>query len=144
MHVFVVDRDPNLRADWTNALQEAGHQVTAQTGEDGVGINSFAEPFDVAFIELGLHAGNGLSLAALVAFHSKNCRILMMTEGRLFAHGELFSLAPQVSLVLRKPIPVEEMVAVAEYYGQHEPPAEDLTRGYKKGGDTREEEGAAA
>jgi hypothetical protein len=39
----------------------------------------------------------------------------MITGSSLFARGEIFAMAPAVATVLRKPVPIEELLAVSEH-----------------------------
>jgi two-component system response regulator RegA len=115
VRVLVVEDDAVLRKLWIEVFRAAGHDVA---GADSVGdarARLLARRCDVAVIDLHLGSESGLAVAMLAAFANPDCRVIMVTGSSLFANGELFDMAPTVSTVLRKPIAIEELLAVAEH-----------------------------
>ena len=115
MRVLVVEDDAVLRGLWTEVFTEAGHDVA---GVDNVGearARLLARRYDVAVLDLHLGSDSGLTVATLAAYANPDCKVIMITGSSLFANGELFEMAPAVSTVLRKPVPIEELLAVSEH-----------------------------
>lgn len=115
MRVLVVEDDAVLRGLWTEVFSEAGHDVA---GVDSVGearARLLARRYDVAVLDLHLGSDSGLSVAMFAAYANPDCKVIMITGSSLFANGELFDMAPSVSTVLRKPVAIDELLAVSEH-----------------------------
>ena len=54
-------------------------------------------------------------MVTLASYANPNCRIIITTGSALFTQGELFAMSPGVAAVLRKPVHIAELLAVAEH-----------------------------
>jgi len=113
--VLVVEDDDTLRSLWVDVFEGAGHEVMDAADAKHARSCLRKRPCDVAVLDLNLGDETGLSVATLASYVNPDCKIVMITGSQLFANGELFNIAPAISTVLRKPVGVEEILAVSEY-----------------------------
>jgi DNA-binding response OmpR family regulator len=115
VRILVVEDDAALRELWVEVFREAGHDVAGVQSVGEARTCLLAARYDVAILDLHLGSESGLSIAMLAAYANPNCRVIVITGSSLFANGELFDLAPSVSTVLRKPVAIDELLAVSEH-----------------------------
>lgn len=115
MKVLVVEDDANLETLLVSVFEEAGHEVTGVTDAKKARNILLTSQFDVVVLDLHLGDESGLSIATLSTYTNPNCRIVMITGSSLFANGELFELAPTITSILRKPVHIDELLAVSEH-----------------------------
>ena len=115
LRVLVVEDDAILRDLWIEVFRAAGHEVAGAESAGDARSSLLARRFDVAVLDLHLGSESGLSVATLAAYTNPDCKVIMITGSSLFANGELFEMAPAVSTVLRKPVPIDELLAVSEH-----------------------------
>jgi DNA-binding NtrC family response regulator len=115
VRVLVVEDDAVLRDLWTEVFADAGHDVTGVESVGAARARLLARRYDVAVLDLHLGSESGLSVATLAAYTNPDCKVIMITGSALFANGELFEMAPAVSTVLRKPVAIDELLAVSEH-----------------------------
>ncbi len=115
MRVLLVEDDATLRRLWCEVFEAAGHEAVEADTVGRAREKLLARTYDVAVLDLNLGGESGLSVAALATYANPKCRVVMITGSTLFANGELFEIAPGVSTVLRKPVPIDELIAVSEH-----------------------------
>lgn len=115
MRILVVEDDDILRQLWLEVFEAAGHEVSGARGVSEARTNLLARRYDVAVLDLNLNGESGLAVAMLATYANPDCKVIMITGSSLFANGELFEIAPTVSTVLRKPVAIDELLAVSEY-----------------------------
>jgi DNA-binding NtrC family response regulator len=115
VRVLVVEDDAVLRELWIEVFRAAGHEVTGMQSVGEARASLLARRYDVAVLDLHLGSESGLTVATLAAYSNPDCKVIMITGSSLFANGELFEMAPTVSTVLRKPVAIEELLAVSEH-----------------------------
>jgi DNA-binding NtrC family response regulator len=115
VRVLVVEDDVVLRKLWVEVFHAAGHDVDCADSVGDARANLLARRCDVAVIDLHLGRESGLAVAMLATYANPDCRVIMITGSSLFANGELFEMAPTVSTVLRKPVAIDELLAVSEH-----------------------------
>jgi DNA-binding NtrC family response regulator len=115
LKVLVVEDDASLRRLWEEVLSGAGHMVTTSADAASAREALLARPYDVVVLDLNLGDDRGLSVALLATYYNPECKVVMITGSSLFAKGEIFEIAPSVSTVLRKPVAIEELLAVSEH-----------------------------
>ncbi len=115
MKVLVVEDDAALKRYLVEVFDQAGHVVHSAVNASGARALLDRHRFDVLVVDLFLGTDSGLTIAAFAGFMHPDCRIVMITGSSLFTHGELFDIAPSVSTVLRKPVHVDELLAVSEH-----------------------------
>ena len=115
MRVLVVEDDAVLRHLWSEVFTEAGHDVTGVESVGEARVRLLSGRYDVALLDLHLGSESGLSVAMLATYANPDCKVIMITGSSLFANGELFEMAPSVATVLRKPVSIDELLAVSEH-----------------------------
>ena len=115
LDVLVVEDDPTLRALWSQVFVDAGHGVTAVDTVEDARHHLMTTSFDLVLLDLYLGEDSGLSVATLANYSNPHCRVIVVTGSALFPRGELFDMAPAISSVLRKPVDIEELLAVSEH-----------------------------
>ena len=115
MRALIVEDDINLGRIWQTVLSGAGHGVTVIPEAEEARKLLLTRGFDIVVLDLMLGEESGLSVAALANYVNPDCRVIVVTGSSLFARGELFSMAPNICAVLRKPVGVYELMAVMEF-----------------------------
>lgn len=115
MRTLVVDDDPTICNLWHDVLNDEGHDVTVFHRAEDARKALLTRRFDAVVLDLCLGEDSGLSVAALATYTNPDCRVVMVTGSSLFARGELFAMAPNISAVLRKPVSISELAAILEY-----------------------------
>ena len=116
MRVLVVDDDPNLISLWCAVFEAHGHSCMVAQSVRDARRQLMASAFDLVLLDLYVGAESGLSVAALAGYSNPECKVVVVTGSTLFPRGELFAMAPSIATVLRKPIDIEELVAVCEHH----------------------------
>ncbi len=115
MKVLVVEDDAALRELWLDVFARAGHHADGSANARRAREILLTRSYDVVVLDLHLGNESGLSVALLATYVNPDCRVVIITGSSLFAKGELFEMAPSVTTVLRKPVPINELLAVAEH-----------------------------
>ena len=115
MRALVVDDDPSICGLWHDVLESAGHDVCVVNDAETARKRLLTTAFDAVVLDLCLGDDSGLSVAAMATYTNPECRVVVVTGSALFARGELFGMAPNISAVLRKPVSIHELTAVLEY-----------------------------
>ena len=115
--ILVVEDDPMLGRLWQRAIAGAGHRVRLVTSVGTARRALMVQQADVILLDLNLGAESGLGLVTLASYVNPEVRILIATGSALFPRGELFALSPSIAAVLRKPISVEEILALIDHHG---------------------------
>ncbi|RVT85363.1 response regulator [Rhodobacteraceae bacterium CCMM004] len=141
--LLIVEDDAVLRDLWLDVFREAGHDAVGVASAERARERLLLDAYDGVILDLCLGEDSGLSVATLASYTNPDCRVMMITGSNLFVRGELFTMTPNIVAVLRKPISIHELVAVAEYEVRGLPAG--IRRGQKyRNGDAREEVDAAA
>lgn len=119
MRALIVEDDLILANLWQAALAAEGHESHAVNDAEPARKLLLTQSFDAVVLDLCLGDNSGLSVAALATYTNPHCRVVVVTGSTLFARGELFSMAPNIAAVLRKPVTLQELVAVLEYDIRH-------------------------
>ena len=114
MRILIVEDDTVLGAFWHEMFTDAGHDTMIANHAGEARRLLLTTGYDAVVLDLHLDGESGLSLATIATYANPDCRVVMVTGSNLFARGELFTLAPNLSAVLRKPVGIEEMMAVLE------------------------------
>lgn len=119
MRALVVEDDHVLRDLWCEVITQAGHEATPIAGAEAARKVLLTDAFDVVLLDLCLGTDTGLSVAAIATYCNADCRVVIVTGSNLFVRGELFDMAPNIAAVLRKPVRLQDMLAVVEYESGH-------------------------
>jgi hypothetical protein len=98
-----------------------GSRYSAAAGHDVAGAATVAEArvtpactrvWDVVVLDLHLGSPKAACRSRCSPpTANPDCRVIMITGSTLFARGEIFEMAPAVATVLRKPVPIDELLA---------------------------------
>lgn len=131
MKVLVVEDDPNLRALWGAVFERAGHEAWQVETEAAAREALMERAYDLVLLDLCLGTRDGISVANFATYLSPTCKVVIVTGTSLYTKRELFAMAPAVSAVLRKPVDIEDLMAVCEHVAGagSSPPAHVLHSG---------------
>ena len=114
--ILVVEDDPALGLLWERGLQKAGHDVRRAACVGDARREVMLAGADVLVLDLNLGHDSGLGLVTLAAYMNPEVRVLVVTGTALFPRGELFDLSPNIMSVLRKPVPLAQMIALIDHH----------------------------
>ncbi len=131
MKVLVVEDDPNLRALWGAVIGKAGHTARLVETEPAAREALMAEPYDLVLLDLYLGEKDGVAVANFATHLNPACRVVVVTGTSLYAKGELFAMAPSIWAVMRKPVDIEDIMALCAHVAGEAPlpPREALASG---------------
>jgi DNA-binding NtrC family response regulator len=115
MRVLVVEDDPNLRALWRAVFDRAGHETDQVETEPAARDALMSRAYDLVLLDLCLGKRDSVSVAQFATYLSPACKVVIVTGTSLYTRKELFAMAPAVSAVLRKPVDIEDLIAVCEH-----------------------------
>ena len=115
MRTLIVEDDALLGGIWHEVLVDAGHEAVVVDEAECARKLLLTHAFDAVVLDLMLGEDSGLSVAALANYANPDCCVVVVTGSALFARGELFGMAPNITSVLRKPVSIFELLAVIEY-----------------------------
>lgn len=131
MKVLVVEDDPNLRALWGAVIEREGHLAHLVEAEGPARDRLMSEGYDLVLLDLFLGERDGLSVASFATYLNPTCRVVVITGTSLYPKGELFAMAPSVWAVMRKPVDIEDIMALCRHVAKQGnlPPASLLASG---------------
>lgn len=119
--IMVVEDDPNLQLLWEEVFTSAGHVTRSVASAVEARKILLTESFDLLLLDLCLGEDSGLSVATMGTYANPDCKVVIITGSTLFPMGELFDMSASISAVLRKPVDIEELLAVCEHFLQTSP-----------------------
>ncbi len=115
MNVLLLEPDPRHAAAQQRSLARAGHTVTcANSVHQAVDCVRSCAP-ELLVMELMVDGQTALPVADYAAFACPEAEIVMIVQGGLFAHGELYQIAPNLAWVLRDPEDTAALVDLADH-----------------------------
>ena len=121
MKVLVVEDDPNLRALWGALIDKAGHTAHLVETEPDAREALMSEPYDLVLLDLYLGEKDGVSVANFATYLNPRCRVVVITGTSLYSKGELFGMAPSIWAVMRKPVDIEDIIALCAHVAGEAP-----------------------
>ena len=110
MRVLVVEDDPDLNRQLTQALEEAGYAVDcAKDGEDGFFLGD-TEPYDAIILDLGLPKMDGLTILEQWRRNGKMMPVLILTARDRWS-DKVSGMDAGADDYLAKPFHMEELLA---------------------------------
>ena len=110
MRILVVEDDPDLNRQLTNALGEAGYAVdTATDGEEGYFLGD-TEPYDVVILDLGLPKMDGISILEQWRRSEKKFHVIILTARDRWS-DKVAGMDAGADDYLAKPFHMEELLA---------------------------------
>lgn len=131
LKVLVVEDDPNLRALWGAVIERAGYMARLVETEPEAREMLITEPFDLVLLDLFLGENEGTSVANFATHLNPACKVVVITGTALYSKGELFSMAPSIWAVMRKPVDIEDIMAVCTHVANEGamPPPDAISSG---------------
>lgn len=116
LRVLVVDDEPELRENASEALRWAGHQaVTAGDGVDGLAALA-AGRFDAVVTDVFMPKCDGIELIRTLRAAGRRMPVIVVSGGGAFGNYSLLAMAKLLGAqaTLRKPYSLKELVAIVE------------------------------
>lgn len=117
LNIILVEDHDVLREMLKQALEEAGHQVTALSCAEELEDVAGGQPADMFLIDLNLPGENGLSLTERLRATYPLAGLIVVTA-RSSLHDKLEGYARGADLYLTKPIEVPELCAAVSALGR--------------------------
>lgn len=114
MNILIVEDDLQFQYTVAEALSELGNVTCAKTLSEGLR-KLRTQSFQLIILDYHLPDGNSVSLSDYAAAFCPGARIILLTGSAAFARGEVSRFAPGIDWVLRKPIAMADLLALAEY-----------------------------
>ncbi|SFB14417.1 Response regulator receiver domain-containing protein [Poseidonocella pacifica] len=115
MKALIVEDDPHLSFTWKETLEDTGFECFCVSSTKEATACALRARYDLYVLDLFVEDGNTVSLSDWIAIRHPGASILMVTGSGMFAQGDHTQVASGVSWLLRKPINVSDLAAVAEY-----------------------------
>ena len=110
MRILVVEDDPDLNRQLTNALSEAGYAVdSAADGENGYFLGD-TEPYDVVILDLGLPKMDGISILEQWRRAEKKFHVIILTARDRWS-DKVAGMDAGADDYMAKPFHMEELLA---------------------------------
>ncbi len=115
MHILVIEDDDNLCLFWRESLMLEGHVVTACSDVEAATDALRVQHFDLILADLFLREGNSLALLDVTAYSSPDTQVILITGSEEFPNGELFEMCKNISWLLRKPVPMHDLISLISH-----------------------------
>lgn len=123
MKVFILEDDPTLRFTLREIMEGIGHTVfTAGNINAALEVLERVTP-DLLLLDLMIGEQSSTQIADLAGYRFPQSEVVYITGSNDYPNGELFSLFPNTSRVLRKPVDVRELMAVTDHLARAHPEA---------------------
>ncbi len=110
---LIVEDEPLLLYDYTRAMTELGFQVIqASTLEDALYCLR-THHFTLLLLDLQLPDGTTFSLIDYLQIRDATAVIILITGTTLYPRGEISQISPRIDFVLRKPVNISDLSAIA-------------------------------
>jgi len=119
MNILLLEDDDALRLVWTEALKGAGHDVVDAADTSKAMSHLMTGRFDLTILDLVVGEANSLALSHYIAYAFPQTRIIVVTGSGLFPRGGVADIAPGVDWLLRKPLPVGDLLAMVAHAEAH-------------------------
>ncbi len=118
MKCLILDDNALIRLDYSSALEDAGFacHTCATVAEAGYLLRTHV--YDAMLMDLQVEDGLCLPLVDLVHALGRQTIMVLITGTGAFPNGEVAALSPRIDYVLRKPIIMDDLLAIVEYATQ--------------------------
>ncbi|MEO0667057.1 MAG: response regulator [Pseudomonadota bacterium] len=113
--VLVLEDDAGLRFAFSEALEDAGHQVLPAADPDAAIAFLKRQVPDVLLLDLMIGGSYSTDVANYAAFAAPNAHVVYVTGSGLFPKGELFDMCQNARLILRKPVDLRELTDLVSH-----------------------------
>jgi DNA-binding NtrC family response regulator len=117
MKVLVVQDDPNVQSLWAQSLEGSGHEIRVSDTESGALQALQSTGFDVVLLDLCMNGRNSLGVATMATYRNARCKVVVVSGSAVYSQKKLFAMSPAVAAALRKPVDIEDLMAVCERVG---------------------------
>ena len=115
MHVLVLEDSQELRQVWCDFLEDEGHKVTAVDNAESAISAMHDRSYDLLNLDLHLERGTSIGVSHYARTALPECRSIMITGERVFAHGNHMAEMPGADWLLRKPVSLPDLAALVDY-----------------------------
>ncbi|MEL6467254.1 MAG: response regulator [Pseudomonadota bacterium] len=113
--VLVLEDDPGLQFTFSEALEDAGHDVhIASSNEQAMDTLRRCTP-DVLLLDLMVAGGLSTDVANYAGYAAPKAQVIFVTGSGLFPKGELFEMSGNARMVLRKPVDIRELTTMVNH-----------------------------
>ncbi len=113
---MILEDDPSLRFALSQIIIAGGHHVNAAADiTEAADLLSEFSP-DLILLDLMIGDEYSIQIADLAGYRAPDAKIVYLTGSNKFPSGELFSLSPNTSWVLRKPIDFTDLGSILEHF----------------------------
>ncbi|MEM8655567.1 MAG: response regulator [Pseudomonadota bacterium] len=113
--VLVLEDDPGLQFTFSEALEDAGHEVhIASNNEQAMNTLRRCDP-DVLLLDLMVAGGLSTDVANYAGYSAPDAEVIFVTGSGLFPKGELFAMSGNARMVLRKPVDLSELTTMVNH-----------------------------
>ena len=119
--VLLLEDDPGLQYVFSEALEDAGHDVhVASDNDQAMSALRRCTP-DVLLLDLMIQGGLSTDVANYAVYSAPDAGVIYMTGSGLFPKGELFGMSRHARMVLRKPVDIKELTTMVAHVTVREP-----------------------
>ena len=122
--VLLLEDDPGLQFVFSEALEDAGHEVhVASNNDEAVAALRHHYPGrEIVVLDLMSLDGFSTDVAIYAVYSAPKAEVIYMTGSGLFPKGELFGISRNARMVLRKPVDLRELKTMVDHVTVPEPP----------------------
>lgn len=120
MKVLVVQDDPNVQSLWSGILEESGHEVAIAETEAAALRTLQTTAYDLVLLDLCLNGRNALAVTTFATYRNPTCKVVVVSGSAVFSQKKLFAMSPAVAAALRKPVDIEDLMAVCDRVHRNE------------------------
>ncbi|MEM9148373.1 MAG: response regulator [Pseudomonadota bacterium] len=115
MKILVLEDDVQLRMAFRDALEDAGHSVTAVGSIEDAHERLERRDLDLLLLDLDIDGQCALPIADLARYAIPNAEVIIVTGSRAYPWGELHARAHNVSWSIRKPVALSDLLNVIDF-----------------------------
>ncbi|MFD0980823.1 response regulator [Tropicimonas aquimaris] len=120
MRVLVVQDDPNVQSLWSGILEESGHEVVLVETESAALKTLQTSAYDLVLLDLCLNGRDALAVTTFATYRNPSCKVVVVSGSAVFSQKRLFAMSPAVAAALRKPVDIEDLIAVCDRVHRNE------------------------
>jgi len=117
VRILIVEENRDLAGIWARFLARQG-MICTLAGTAAEAFTALRDgTFEVMLLDMELSRGEAISVADFATYRSPRLPIIAVTARGFFSDGAIFQLVPNARGLLRTPLRLEDMAALAEHYG---------------------------
>ncbi|SFR08564.1 response regulator [Poseidonocella sedimentorum] len=115
LQVLIVEDCPQLAFLWSEVLSDSKFECETVASTKEATSRLLRKTYDLVILDLFVDDGSTISLSDWISVRTPNLPILMITGSGVMAHGEHTEVAKGVSWLLRKPVDLRDLRAMADH-----------------------------